>query len=432
MTSPKVIVRTGFKLSLQNPDRGKIYNNRDINYVNGILDYYKEDKKRVLNMVDYFTGKINKHEDINLVLEDGSHANSKEVENRKKYINKQFKNSNVWQIVLSIDKKLVDHNTTWEDIEKKLAKEILPTFFKSMGFVDVKKMCYEFSLHTNTKHPHFHISFMERQPNTLSYKNEFIYRRTGKIPKKSINVLKRETVKVLEREGKFRPLATQINKDIEELKKYFDPNTKNFILYDRDNILLEEKILRLGMLLSDRNISYNNKIKFNSIKDKEIKDLTRKIKNDLFKDKKLLVPKNKFNNSINNMNNYFISLNKRNNISLKDVDNSYTKYKEEYLNNYILNAIVNHARYSYDKGSKRIISSDDVIQSIILNNYLENEKYSKKDIIKCSLSNNGINKYRQKQNIYNAIKNIDQELKYASEEYIRLMQQQPKEKIKWY
>ena len=186
------------------------------------------------------------------------------------------------------------------------------------------------------------------------------------------------------------------------------------------------------MLLSDRNISYNNKIKFNSIKDKEIKDLTREIKNNLFKDKKLLVPKNKFNNSINNMNNYFISLNKRNNISLKDVDNSYTKYKEEYLNNYILNAIVNHARYSYDKGSKRIISSDDVIQSIILNNYLENEKYSKKDIIKCSLSNNGINKYRQKQNIYNAIKNIDQELKYASEEYIRLMQQQPKEKIKWY
>ena len=29
MTSPKVIVRTGFKLSLQNPDRGKIYNNRE-------------------------------------------------------------------------------------------------------------------------------------------------------------------------------------------------------------------------------------------------------------------------------------------------------------------------------------------------------------------------------------------------------------------
>lgn len=432
MNSPKVIVRTGYKLALQNPDRGKIYNNRDINYVNGILDYYKEDKKRILNMVDYFTGKINKHEDINLVLEDGSHANAHEVENRKKYINKQFKNSNVWQIVLSVDKKLVDHNTTWEDMEKKLAKEILPTFFKSMGFVDVKKMCFEFSLHTNTKHPHFHISFMERHPNTLSYNNELIYRRIGKIPKKSINILKRETIKVLEREGKFRPLAIQINKDIEDLKKYFDPNTKNFILYDRDNIFLEEKILRLGMLLNDRNISHNNKIKFNSIKDKEIKELTKEIKNSLFQDKKLIIEKYKFNNSINNMNSYFVSLNKRNNISLKDIDKSYTKYKEEYLNNYILNAIVNHARYSYDKGSKKVINSDEVIQSIILNNYLENKKYNKKDIIKCSLSNNGINKYKQKQNIYNAIKNIDQELKYASEEYIRIMQQQPKEKVKWY
>ena len=132
------------------------------------------------------------------------------------------------------------------------------------------------------------------------------------------------------------------------------------------------------------------------------------------------------------MNSYFVSLNKRNNISLKDIDKSYTKYKEEYLNNYILNAIVNHARYSYDKGSKKVINSDEVIQSIILNNYLENKKYNKKDIIKCSLSNNGINKYKQKQNIYNAIKNIDQELKYASEEYIRIMQQQPKEKVKWY
>ena len=43
-----------------------------------------------------------------------------------------------------------------------------------------------------------------------------------------------------------------------------------------------------------------------------------------------------------------------------------------------------------------------------------------------------MSRYKQKQNIYNAIKSIDRELKYASEEYIRIMQQQPKEKVKWY
>ena len=432
MSSPKIIVRTGYKLSLRNHDRSKLYNNRDINYVNGILDYYKEDKKRVLNMIDYFTGKIIKHEDINLVLENGKHATDEEVDRRKKYINKQFNNSNVWQIVLSIDKKLVDQNTTWDDLEKKLAKEILPNFFTSMGFVDKNKMCYEFSLHTNTKHPHFHISFMEREPNTLSYDNKLMYRRLGKIPKKSINVLKREVIKTLERESKFKPLAIEINKDIDEIKKYFNPKTKNFIMYDRDNILLEEKILYLGKLLNERNTSYNNKIKYNSIKDEEIKNLTREVKDEISKIKELNIKKYDFNKSIKNMNDYFVSLNKRNNIGLEDVDKSYTKYKEEYLDNYILNAIVNHARYNYENGSKKVFDKDDVIQSIILNNYLENQEYSKKDIVKCSLTNTGMSRYKQKQNIYNAIKSIDRELKYASEEYIRIMQQQPKEKVKWY
>ena len=45
MSSPKIIVRTGYKLSLNNPDRSKLYNTKDINYVNGIIDYFSDDKK---------------------------------------------------------------------------------------------------------------------------------------------------------------------------------------------------------------------------------------------------------------------------------------------------------------------------------------------------------------------------------------------------
>ncbi len=48
-------------------------------------------------MLDYFTGKINKHEDINLVLENGKYATSQELKNRQKYINKKFEKSNVWR-----------------------------------------------------------------------------------------------------------------------------------------------------------------------------------------------------------------------------------------------------------------------------------------------------------------------------------------------
>ncbi len=433
MSSPKIVVRTGYKLSLNNHDRSELYNSRDKKYVDGILDYYKEDKKRVINMIDYFTGKINKHEDINLVLEDGSHASEKDIVNRKKYINKQFNNSNVWQMVLSIDKKFIDKNISWDDLEKKLATEILPTFFKSMGFVDAKKMCYEFSLHTNTKHPHFHISFMEKEPNTYERNNKIAYRRFGKIPKKSINVLKREVIKVAERENMFRPLATNINKDIEDIRNLFDPGTKNFVLYDRDNIFLEEKILKLGKLLNERNVSYNSKIKFNSIKDQEIKDLTKEVRDDLFRlNKKLKISKSNFNNSIKNMNSYFEGLNKRNHISVEDVDLTYTKGKEKYLDNLILNSIVNHARYKYSNFENKVIDKDDIIQSIILTEYEKDEEYDKKDIVKNSLSNVGMSKYKFQQQIYNAIRNIDRELNQASEEYERIMKQTKKEKVRWY
>lgn len=44
------------------------------------------------------------------------------------------------------------------------------------------------------------------------------------------------------------------------------------------------------------------------------------------------------------MNDYFKSIVKMNNISMKEIDLSYTNNKEKYLDNYILNAIANYAR----------------------------------------------------------------------------------------
>lgn len=422
MNSPKVIVRTGYKLSLNNPDRSKLYNTKDINYVNGIIDYFSDDKKRVMNMIDYFTGKINKSEDINLIDENGNYFKKENIQKRKQFINKHFYDSNIWQIVLSVDKKLVDQNMSWENLEKKIAKEILPKVFKKMGFVDSKNMCYQFSLHTNTKHPHFHISFMEKQPNTRSFKNpnKLVYRRKGKIPQDVVKFLKNETVLAIERESKFKPMSYSINQDLDELKKYFDPKDKNFVLYDKQDILLEEKILNLGKLLNERDISYNSKIKFNSIKDKEIINLTKEIKKEIFKkNKDLEIPLSMFNDSINRMNKYMSDISKMNKIKKSDIDLSYTNYKEKYLNNYVLNSIVNHARYSYNN-NKKILSTNDVIQMIILNNYRKKQNYSKKDIVRNSLTNSGINRYQNKRDIKAAIKNINYEMDQAAEEFSKL------------
>lgn len=167
MSKHDVIIRSDFKLALSNHDRNRKNFNRDKKYVNNILDYFSDDKKKIMSMLDYFTGKINKYEEINLVLEDGHYATKEEYEKRKKYIDKQFNNSNVWRLVISPDKELVENNITWRELEIKMAKEVLPKFFKKMGFEDPNKMCYQFSLHTNTKHPHFHIAFLEKSPNIV-------------------------------------------------------------------------------------------------------------------------------------------------------------------------------------------------------------------------------------------------------------------------
>ncbi len=196
-----------------------------------------------------------------------------------------------------------------------------------MGFEDSKKMCYQFSLHMNTGHPHFHIAFMERSPNTRGYNNSLQYRRIGKIPNNCIKYLMNETILCIEREKKFRPLSVNISKDFEELKKFFNPQDKNFILYDKNNISLEEKILMLGKKLDEINKIKDNKLKYNSIKDEEIIKLTNEIKHDLFSNKKISLSKSEFNKSIELMNKYIIDLSKRNHLKITDL--SYTLNKEK-------------------------------------------------------------------------------------------------------
>ena len=384
------------------------------------MDYFSDEKKKVFNLVDYFTGKINKNENINLVLENGNYATEEEKDKRKNYMLKQFNNSNLWQIVLSIDHELIDNSINWKDLEKKLAKEILPKLFKKMGFINPKNMCYQFSLHGNTEHTHFHIAFMEKKPNTRSHDNRLMYMRTGKISMEAINYLKSEVLLTIEREKYFTPLSTNINKDIEEIKKYFKAGTKNYILYNKDNIFIEDKILSLGKMLEEKNKYTQNKIKFNSIKEKEIIKLTKEIKKDIFESSKVLtLDQKELKKSLDDMNQYLNDLLIRNNVSKKELVHSYIKNKNEYLDNYILNAIVNYSKNHYKNQKKKIIiTSDDIIQAIICNVYNKNNKITKKQLVINHFSNNYKNKLRNE--IYNSIKKINYEMENAKKEFEKI------------
>lgn len=423
--SPKVIFNSIFTLALNNPDSKYKNHSKSIKRVQKMYDYYTNEEKRAMSMYDYYTGKLTKEDTMNLIIEDGSFANEKEVEKRKKLAVKYLENSNLWQGVLSFNNDYINENIDIHKLEKELATNILPKFFKRCGFKDTNKMFYQLALHTDTDNLHFHFSFMEKEPNYIYHKNKIGYRRSGELSQNEIDFLKSQVVHTIEKEKIYTPLLKETNKDIEELKKYFSPKERNYLLRDKKDLILEEKILRLGQLLYKERYDNDSKIKYGSIKDKEIINLTKDIKNYLFSknNDNFKLEYNNFKESLNKINNYFYKINEDNNIKDIVVDTTLTDSKNKYIDNYIYNAIVNYANYNYKKESKNItkIKENDIIQEIILKHYLDNKKQTRKDILKTYFTNtNSKQKFRNKQEIENAIKSINDEMDEAQKEFSKL------------
>ncbi len=423
--SPKVIFNSIFTLALNNPDSKYKNHNKSIKRVQKMYDYYTNEEKRAMSMYDYYTGKLTKEDTMNLVIEDGTFATEKEVEKRKKLAVKYLDNSNLWQGVLSFNNDYLNENIDIHKLEKELATNILPKFFRKCGFKDTNKMFYQLALHTDTDNLHFHFSFMEKVPNYEYAKNKVGYRRTGELSQNEIDFLKAQVIHTIEKEKIYTPLLKETNKDIEELKKYFSPKEKNYLLRDKKDLILEEKILRLGQLLYKERYDNDSKIKYGSIKDKEIINLTRDIKNYLFSknNDNFKLEYNNFKESLNKINNYFYKINENNNIKNIVVDTTLTDSKNKYIDNYIYNAIVNYANYNYKRESKNItkIKENDIIQEIILKHYLDNKKQTRKDILKTYFTNtNSKQKFRNKQDIENAIKSINDEMDEAQKEFSKL------------
>lgn len=423
--SPKVIFNSIFTLALNNPDSKYKNHSKSIKRVQKMYDYYTNEEKRAMSMYDYYTGKLTKENTMNLIKEDGTFATEKEVEKRKKLAVKYLENSNLWQGVLSFNNDYINENIDIHKLEKELATNILPKFFKRCGFKDTNKMFYQLALHTDTDNLHFHFSFMEKEPNYIYHKNKIGYRRSGELSQNEIDFLKSQVVHTIEKEKIYTPLLKETNKDIEELKKYFSPKERNYLLRDKKDLILEEKILRLGQLLYKERYDNDSRIKYGSIKDKEIINLTKDIKNYLFSknNDNFKLEYNNFKESLNKINNYFYKINEDNNIKDIVVDTTLTDSKNKYIDNYIYNAIVNYANYNYKKESKNIIKikENDIIQEIILKHYLDNKKQTRKDILKNYFTNtNSKQKFRNKQEIENAIKSINDEMDEAQKEFSKL------------
>lgn len=430
--SPKVIFNSIFTLALNNPDSKYKNHSKSIKRVQKMYDYYTNEEKRAMSMYDYYTGKLTKEDTMNLIIEDGSFANEKEVEKRKKLAVKYLENSNLWQGVLSFNNDYINENIDIHKLEKELATNILPKFFKRCGFKDTNKMFYQLALHTDTDNLHFHFSFMEKVPNYEYAKNKVGYRRTGELSQNEIDFLKAQVIHTIEKEKIYTPLLKETNKDIEELKKYFSPKEKNYLLRDKKDLILEEKILRLGQLLYKERYDNDFKIKYGSIKDKEIINLTKDIKNYLFSKNNgnFKLEYNNFKESLNKINKYFYKINEDNNIKDIVVDTTLTDSKNKYIDNYIYNAIVNYANYNYKRESKNItkIKENDIIQEIILKHYLDNKKQTRKNILKTYFTNTNSNqKFRNKQEIENAIKSINDEMDEAQKEFSKLFNSNNKE-----
>lgn len=431
MTSPEVVFNYKFYLSLESLDRKKKGNktkDKIIKRVLGMFDYYSNEEKRVVNMFDYYTGEINKSDSVNLIIEDGSYATNEEIKIRKEAYTEYIRKANLCQGVISFNNEYIEQNVSLKELEQKMIKDVIPRFFRACGFKDAEKMSYQLALHSDTDNYHFHFSFIEKEPNYIGTKNKIVFRRKGKLSKNEIDSLKNLTLFAIEKDKKFTPMLKSVNKEIDELKRYFRPDDRSFILKDKKDLILEENILRLGEMLYENRSQkklYNQKIKYKSIFDKEIINLTNNIKKYLFKDQNssLLNQKEVITSKLIEMDNYLNSLNERNNSGKKKTKNSIVAQKEEYIDNYIYNSIVNSAYYKYNRLLKRkkYLKVDDIIQEAVLREYKKNNKNSRLSILKDYLSNTNRNlRFKNRYKIEQAIKNINSEMEEAQEKFKEL------------
>src|SRR5574344_52136 len=432
MTSPNVVFNYNFELAVNSPDRNnKNTKEQIVKSAQGLFDYYNKDSKYAINLFDYYSGDINKKDKMNIMLENGKMATPNQIELRRKEYGKYILDRNLARCVVSFNNDYINNKMDIVELEKRMVKHIIPMYLKKCGFKDINKMSYQISLHTDTDNLHFHFSYIEKEPNYMYDRNKIGFKRIGLITKEEIDFIKNLIEHEIEKSSIYTPLLKETNKEIEELKKYFKPTEKNFFLNDKEDLVLEANILKLGEMIYRKRNDKDGRIKYNSIHDKEIEELTKNIKNYLFS-KKNPDFKNEitnFRNSLNKLNDYFIELGKKNNIKDINIDTSVIDRKNEDLDNYIYNAIVNHADFMYKTKVKNNITENKIIEEIVYKDYLKTKRRTRASILKNYFNGTtNKNKFKTKYKIEEAIKNINNEMEDAQKEFSKLFKSNSYEK----
>jgi len=234
-SSPKVVVVNMFTPSFKNLNHKYPTKDKIKNATSNMFDYYADVKKKAFFMLDYFRGDFGKDKEMNIMFENGEYATKEEIEKRKKQYEKYIENSNIEKMVISFPEGYLEECVDIKKFEKDMAKHIIPMFLKKCGYADIKNMSYQFSLHTDQDNLHFHLSFCEKKPNYKVRGNKLAYRHAGKLTKQELNFLKNEIEHYIEKEKYFTPLLKETNQELDELKKYFNPKEKNFLLKDKED-----------------------------------------------------------------------------------------------------------------------------------------------------------------------------------------------------
>lgn len=422
-------------------------------YICGFYNYSRNESKAHSSMLGYFMGE-KKSDDIMernkmkreemAMLKDGTFIKDDMVENMQKKWSKYLINSNINLAVLSLYQDYVDENINIKELQKEVATKIMPRFLNYCGYDDPKKnLEWIVSLHSDRENNyHFHIAWIEKNKSFKYQNNKVDYKIKLKLKDNERNFIKRLTSLTIERQKLYQPAIIQINKDLEELKKYFNPKDNNFTLRNISNLNLEEDIIRLGYLLSTIREKDKKYIKFGSLPrndlGKEIRKLTKEIKTKIFSiNKDIQLSKNEVNKSIEKLNNIFLDIDRRNNISNVGFESAFENKmildKLEKTDNYILNAIVNHALYNYDYNLNNYnrkldkITLEDLIGEISLsiykNSYKNNYSKNNKNKIKLKILKNYFiyGKYENCDKLSNALRRLSKNSERAAEKFYEML-----------
>ena len=421
-------------------------------YILGFYDYSRDETKAKTSMFDYYMGskktesvmeKNKMRREKMAMLKDGTFIKDDMVDDMKNNWSEYLEDSNVNLAVLSLYQDYVDENIVIDDLQKEVATKIMPKFLRYCGYQEPEKnLEWVVSLHCDRENNyHFHIAWIEKNKCYKLKNNKLGHRYKLKLDDNENNFMKRQVSLSIERSKLYRPALIKINEDLEYLQSYFNPKDRNFTLKNISDLYLEEDIVRLGYLLTQIRDTNKKYIKYGSLPRneivKEIRVLTNEIKDKLFDCKsELRLSKSQVDESIEKLNNIFLDIDKKNNISNAGFesafDNKMIKDKLEKSDNYILNSIVNHAlyNYKYDKGKTNKksskISLEDIIGEIAIiiykdkinKNYLNNKK---KFRIK-TLENYFIyGEYKNHDKLSNALRRLSKDSDDAAKQFYEML-----------